>query len=437
MKLNIKLICSAFVIAFSSITFAQNPTSAGKIFSEGKDKGKQYILGNDKSMNIVLESMKAYNLNDTKKELAFYSEKMVKEISEFNAKWHKSMKSLDQQPIALVPLKIKGSSDDLVFAISQEDRVWKNGSKQKLYLFEIYTLNKSGKITDFKQFQNLPTTNEFGLADGGKFYMKESNSTFTFSNRGEVETIEKMVAAFNKLDGETYSSFFADSLKYYHSNGTIETVSKKGWIGYINKMKSANWKINGIIPFKISDTDPVSGIIVSANMKYVMKDGTSSEREQLLQYSYDLNGKITSVNSFGKDVNPISEKDKMAKIKEEIINLEKSWDTYFNSADLNSLINLYADDAVRLPNNQTIITGKEAIRKAMEVELAANKKKGISSTSETIDVFGDENTVTEIGTTTRKDASGKVKSTGKYMTVWKKVNGKFVTIREMWNDDAK
>ena len=50
----------------------------------------------------------------------------------------------------------------------------------------------------------------------------------------------------------------------------------------------------------------------------------------------------------------------------EIIALEKNWDTYYHSADLNSLINLYADDAVRLPNIQTIISGKEAIRKAME-----------------------------------------------------------------------
>jgi ketosteroid isomerase-like protein len=202
-------------------------------------------------------------------------------------------------------------------------------------------------------------------------------------------------------------------------------------------MKSATWKINGIVPIKISDTDPVSAIIVNANMKYEMKDGSTSNRNQMLQYSYDLNGKITSVNSFGKDVNPISEKDKMAKIKQEIISLEKNWDSYFNSADLNSLADLYADNAVRLPNNQTIISGKEAIKKAMEVELAANKKKGLISISETIDVFGDENTVTEIGTTTKKDASGKVKSTGKYMTVWKKVNGKFIAIREMWNDDSK
>ena len=435
MEKTIKNISAFLLLAFSTIAVAQNTTSAGKIFQEGKDKGKTYILGSDKAMNVVLESMKAYNSNDAKKDLSFYSEKMIKETGDFSNNWHKSMKSLNQQPFAMVPLRIKGSNEDLVFSISQEDRVWKNGSKQKLYLFELYTINKAGKISDFMQFQNAPSTNEFGLADGGKIYLKDSTATFTFSNRGEVETIEKMAVAFNKLDGEAYSSFFADSIKYYHSNGTVEKFSKKGWVGHLNKMKSANWKVNGILPFKISETDPVSGIIVSASVKWVMKDGTAGERDQMLQYSYDLQGKITSVNSFGKDVNASSE-DKMAVIKAEIIALEKSWDTYFNSGDLDSLLKLYADDAVRLPNNQNIITGKEAIKKDMEDEKSI-KKKGITSTSETTDVFGDENTVTEIGKTIRKDASGKVKSTGKYVTIWKKVNGKFVTIREMWNDDVK
>lgn len=436
MEKTIKNISAFLLLAFSTIAVAQNTTSAGKIFQEGKDKGKTYILGSDKAMNVVLESMKAYNSNDAKKDLSFYSEKMIKETGDFSNNWHKSMKSLNQQPFAMVPLRIKGSNEDLVFSISQEDRVWKNGSKQKLYLFELYTINKAGKISDFMQFQNAPSTNEFGLADGGKIYLKDSTATFTFSNRGEVETIEKMAVAFNKLDGEAYSSFFADSIKYYHSNGTVEKFSKKGWVGHLNKMKSANWKVNGILPFKISETDPVSGIIVSASVKWVMKDGTAGERDQMLQYSYDLQGKITSVNSFGKDVKPASSEDKMAVIKAEIIALEKSWDTYFNSGDLDSLLKLYADDAVRLPNNQNIITGKEAIKKDMEDEKSI-KKKGITSTSETTDVFGDENTVTEIGKTIRKDASGKVKSTGKYVTIWKKVNGKFVTIREMWNDDVK
>jgi ketosteroid isomerase-like protein len=436
MKLTIKNISAFCLLTFSSFAIAQNTTSAGKIFQEGKDKGKTYILGSDKAMNVVLESMKAYNSNDAKKDLSFYSDKMIKETGDFSNNWHKSMKSLNQQPFAMFPLRIKGSNEDIVFSISQEEREWKNGSKQKLYLFEMFTINKAGKISDFKQFQNLPSTNEFGLAEGGKIYLKDSTATFTFSNRGEVETIEKMAVAFNKLDGESYSNFFADSIKYYHSNGTVEKFSKKGWVGHINKMKSANWKINGILPFKISDTDPVSGIMVSANIKWEMKDGTTGNRDQFLQYSYGLDGKITSVNSFGKDVKPASKEEKMATIKAEIIALEKSWDTHFNSGDLNSLLSLYADDAIRLPNNQSIISGKEAIKKEMEIE-QTKLKKGYTNTSETTDVFGDENTVTEVGRTIRKDASGKVKSTGKYITIWKKVNGKFVTAREMWNDDAK
>jgi ketosteroid isomerase-like protein len=436
MKNTIKNISALFLIAFSTVAIGQNVASAGKIFQEGKDKGKTYILGSDKAMNVVLESMKAYNSNDAKKDLSFYSDKMIKETGDFSNNWHKSMKSLNQQPFAMFPLKIKGSNEDLVFSISQEDREWKNGSKQKLYLFEIFTINKAGKISDFLQFQNVPKTNEFGLSEGGKFFMKDSTATFTFSNRGEVETIEKMAAAFNKMDGEAYSKFFADSLKYYHSNGKFEKISNKSWIKYFDNTKSVNLKINGILPFKISDTDPVSGIMVSANIKWEMKDGTIGNRDQSLQYSYNLDGKITSVNSFGKDVKPASKEEKMAAIKAEIIVLEKSWDTYFNSGDLNSLLSLYADDAIRLPNNQTIISGKEAIKKEMEIE-QTKLKKGYTNTSETTDVFGDENTVTEVGRTIRKDASGKVKSTGKYITIWKKMNGKFVTVREMWNDDAK
>jgi ketosteroid isomerase-like protein len=436
MKLTINTISSFFLLALSTVALGQNITTAGKIFQEGKDKGKVYELGSDKAMKIVLESMKAYNSNDAKKDLSFYSEKMIKESSDFSNNWHKSMKSLNQQPFALVPLKIKGSNEDLVFSISQEEREWKNGSKQKLYLFELYTINKSGKISDFIQFQNAPKTNEFGLSDGGKIFLKDTTSTFTFSNRGEVDTIEKMAVAFNKMDGIAYSKFFTDSLNYYHSNGTIEKMSNKNWENFFDDKKSVKWKINGILPIKISDTDPVSAIIVSANAKWVLKDGTTGERDQMLQYSYDLNGKIKSVNSFGKDVKPVSAEDKMIAIKSEIIALEKNWDTHFNNGDLDNLLQLYADDAVRLPSNQPIIIGKAAIKKGMEIE-KANKKKAYTSTSETTDVFGDENMVTEIGKTIRKDASGQVKSTGKYITIWKKVNGKFLTVREMWNDDAK
>ena len=52
-------------------------------------------------------------------------------------------------------------------------------------------------------------------------------------------------------------------------------------------------------------------------------------------------------------------------------------------------------------------------------------------------VFGDENTVTEVGKMTRKDASGKVVSTGKYMAVWEKRDGKYLCVRDIGNSDSE
>ena len=51
--------------------------------------------------------------------------------------------------------------------------------------------------------------------------------------------------------------------------------------------------------------------------------------------------------------------------------------------------------------------------------------------------FGSDNYATEVGKTTRKDSTGKVVSTGKYMAIWEKQNGKWICIRDINNDDAK
>jgi len=45
--------------------------------------------------------------------------------------------------------------------------------------------------------------------------------------------------------------------------------------------------------------------------------------------------------------------------------------------------------------------------------------------------------VTEVGKTTVTDSTQKVIYAGKYMAVWEKRNGKWLTIRDMSNDDAK
>jgi ketosteroid isomerase-like protein len=80
--------------------------------------------------------------------------------------------------------------------------------------------------------------------------------------------------------------------------------------------------------------------------------------------------------------------------------------------------------------------GKAAIQK--EIEGSFEKRpKGATVSFEVLDVFGDENTVTETGKAIRKDASGKVISNGKYMAIWERRDGKFLCVRDISNSDEK
>ena len=126
----------------------------------------------------------------------------------------------------------------------------------------------------------------------------------------------------------------------------------------------------------------------------------------------------------------------MAALKAEIQALENTWATASNAKDITTIANFYADDAISMADDMPMAVGKAAIQKLIEAEFAA-KKEGSSVSFETLDVFGDEKMVTEIGKSTTKDATGKVTYTGKYMALWEKREGKWLTIRDMTNDDAK
>lgn len=126
----------------------------------------------------------------------------------------------------------------------------------------------------------------------------------------------------------------------------------------------------------------------------------------------------------------------LAKLKAEIQKIESSWAAADNARNANAIAAFYADDAISLSTNKPMLVGKAAIQKDIEESLL-KRTKGSTVAYDVMDVFGDENTVTEVGKTTVKDASGKVKSTGKYMAIWEKRNGKFICVRDIYNDDMK
>jgi len=153
-----------------------------------------------------------------------------------------------------------------------------------------------------------------------------------------------------------------------------------------------------------------------------------------LGFSLTNGVKPTNVSTFTEQQGQA--KTDLAKLKAEIQALENSWAAADNARDVNAVAAFYADDAVSLANNKPMSVGKAAIQKDI-AEGMAKRTKGSTVSYDIIDVFGNENTVTEVGKATYKDASGKVISTGKYMAIWEKRNGKFICIRDIYNDDEK
>jgi ketosteroid isomerase-like protein len=140
-----------------------------------------------------------------------------------------------------------------------------------------------------------------------------------------------------------------------------------------------------------------------------------------------------------KEAAPVVEvaaKPDLAQIRTEIQALENEWADALNKKDIEKLMSFYADDIVSMPNESPTLTGKAAVRKQQEIEMA-NAKTPISYSFETVDVFSEGVQVLELGKTTRKDATGKVVSTGKYMALFEKRGGKYVCIRELYNEDQK
>ena len=212
------------------------------------------------------------------------------------------MKTVSNVPLAIMPIKVIGSSDEIVMLQSEETRVANNGSKEKLNLFELFQFNKEGKISNFQQYSSIPKSNEYGQTSGGKFFSKDENNgrAFQFSNRGEVEMIEKFNKAYNAMDIPATMDFFADKINITDFDGNKIVLEKKDMPAIFASYKSLDWKITAILPFKIAYTDPASAIMVSSTEKRVSKDGTVWDRSIIEYFYFNNAGKISSIDQYSR-----------------------------------------------------------------------------------------------------------------------------------------
>ena len=114
-----------------------------------------------------------------------------------------------------------------------------------------------------------------------------------------------------------------------------------------------------------------------------------------------------------------------------------AWFKAYNAGDVNSLVALYAEDAVVSPPGDAAARGHNAIRELFTKETAASTAAGITlKGGPSTDVGVSKDLGWEWGTFTVTDKKGATVDAGKYVTVLGKKDGKWLILRDIWNSDA-
>ena len=113
-----------------------------------------------------------------------------------------------------------------------------------------------------------------------------------------------------------------------------------------------------------------------------------------------------------------------------------AWVAAYNAGDADKIVALYADDAIMMPPDAAAATGHEAMKQYLTADMAAAKAAGVSFALDA-DASGVSGELAwHSGTFHVAGANGASLGTGKYVEVWHKADGKWLMIRDVWNNDA-
>ena len=140
-----------------------------------------------------------------------------------------------------------------------------------------------------------------------------SKIPLVFSNRGETEVIEEVVAAYNNKDVEGFLKHFADEWQATDSEGNIATRTKADareiMQEWFDQSETIEWKPWLVAPLKIYDTDPLAAVTVYSTEKRVGKDGSVWEKKLVEWFYFNIDGKIQSFQQYAQDIKPQEETD--------------------------------------------------------------------------------------------------------------------------------
>jgi hypothetical protein len=293
------LMIASSIILLASSANAQKIDKAGIWKDSEKGTTGVWSLGSDKVAEIVTNSVNAYNKLDLNLFLSYFADDYLAKNKKNLTKLFNEYKVANKNVFSVLPLRSTLNNEKYTYVqlYSNRSREWKNGSKSKENIHEFYVVNDTtNKIQDIYSFSSPDQNNEFGLPNGGKYYSKNDTSTITFSNRGEVDLIESLVKDWNKMDGKALAKYFADTVSITTNEGRKLKIANSQWANTFDDIESIEWKLTMVNPGKITNTDPVSGIVVLSNLKEKKKDGTKKHVSTFHWFMYGLDKKITSVS---------------------------------------------------------------------------------------------------------------------------------------------
>ena len=112
-----------------------------------------------------------------------------------------------------------------------------------------------------------------------------------------------------------------------------------------------------------------------------------------------------------------------------------AWLEAYNAGDVEKIVAMYAEDAVLMPPHAPVANGHAGIRAFLTTDTAAAKSAGVKLVPGAATAGAAGDTGWESGSYTVADAKGAVVDSGSYLSVARKVGGKWLLIRDTYNSD--
>jgi uncharacterized protein (TIGR02246 family) len=112
-----------------------------------------------------------------------------------------------------------------------------------------------------------------------------------------------------------------------------------------------------------------------------------------------------------------------------------AWVAAYNAGDVDKIVALYAEDGIMMPPDSTSLKGHQAMKEYLASNIAQSKAGGFGFALDADDASVTGDMGWHSGAFHVTDAKGATAATGKYVEVWHKADGKWLMVRDIWNND--